>query len=56
MTTIGNSTIRLEKRGKDDGRFMLPRGCPTIQKREKKEAKYGFISKKKQNFLCRKQL
>jgi hypothetical protein len=51
MTTIGNSTIRLEKRGK-----VLPRGCPTIQKREKKEAKYGFFSKKKQNFLCQKQL
>jgi hypothetical protein len=45
MTTIGNSTIRLEKRGK-----------ATIQKREKKEAKYGFFSKKKQNFLCQKQL
>ena len=36
--------------------FIDSWGCPTIQKREKKEDKYGFISKKKQNFLCQKQL
>jgi hypothetical protein len=45
-----------KERKENDILFIDSRGCPTIQKLEKKEGKYWLKSKKKQNFLCQKQL